>query len=68
MDKNKKRLGIDTEDIMALGMASMTNGGLSGGLNGDAVSSMEMTGLIPSIALDEFEAESYEAIEKDYKA
>lgn len=63
MDKNKKRLDLDTEDIVALGISAAPNGALSG----DAVSSTEMTGLIPSIALDEFEADSYEAIE-DYKA
>ncbi|MBQ3427901.1 MAG: hypothetical protein IJH37_12310 [Clostridia bacterium] len=61
MGKNKKR--PDTEDIIALGMSAAQ----SGALGGDAVSSTEMTGLIPSIALDEFEADSYEAIE-DYKA
>ena len=38
------------------------------GLSGDAVSSTEMTGLIPSLALDEFERDSYEDIEDDYQA
>ena len=44
--------------------------GLAGdiGLAGDAVSSTEMTGLIPSLAMDDFEADSYEDIEEGYRA
>lgn len=44
--------------------------GLAGdiGLAGDAVSSTEMTGLIPSLAMNDFEGDSYEDIENGYRA
>ena len=61
MKKNKK--GPDTEDLIMAGTYAAPNSLLTG----DAVSGTEMTGLIPSIPLSDFESDSYEDIE-DYKA
>ena len=61
MSKNKK--SPDTEELIMAGAYAAPNSIL----NGEAVTNTEMTGLIPTIPLDDFEADSYLDIE-DYKA